>query len=221
MKKVTVIEAEDIVGDQFAPRGSLDWAKWKRTFLADLLHNQEMNKVLIQQVSDDLTDTEAWKLLKDQNGKPFKKFSDFCAAPNPYGLGYSLAVLQELIREGREESARARTQHAAEATTGEVLPGNGYVAERKEGSQITNPASQAERAKENGVSKRTQEKLDALAREAPEELDKVKAGELSVHGACIEAGIVKKPTPLDNLRKWWNKASVEEQETFRKEIKGG
>jgi hypothetical protein len=40
----------------------------------------------------------------------------------------------------------------------------------------------------NGVSKRTQEKLDALARRLLELHEKVKAGEMSCHAAAVGCG---------------------------------
>jgi hypothetical protein len=41
-------------------------------------------------------------------------------------------------------------------------------------------------------------------------------GEKSTHRACVEAGIVKDPTPLDTLRKAWSKATAREKKAFLK-----
>ena len=47
----------------------------------------------------------------------------------------------------------------------------------------------------------------------------MKAGEYkSVRAAAIDAGIVKIPTALDQLRKAWAKASADERATFLGEI---
>lgn len=62
-------------------------------------------------------------------------------------------------------------------------------------------ATQVDRAESNGVSDRTQRKLDRLAKERPDLLARVKAGEMKVNRAAIEAGIVKKPTPLEKALK--------------------
>lgn len=51
-----------------------------------------------------------------------------------------------------------------------------------------------EKAEAAGIGERTQRKLDALARQAPELLEQVKEGRLSAHAAAIEAGIVKVPS---------------------------
>jgi hypothetical protein len=127
----------------------------------------------------------------------------------------ALEVL-EAKGDGRDFSAgqAARIVAAAEKTTGEVLPVEGYIAEREKGLQIANPNSQRSRAEQNGVSKRTQEKLDALARSRPDLLDEVKAGRRSAHAASLEAGIVKPPDALKQLCKWWSVANEEQRAAF-------
>ena len=53
-----------------------------------------------------------------------------------------------------------------------------------------------------------------LSRERPDLLEKVKAGELTVHAAMVQAGFRKVPTPLELLKKVWSKASAEERRAF-------
>lgn len=125
------------------------------------------------------------------------------------GQGHAGPVTEE---QAHAAASAARVLAAAKATTGEVLPADGTV-HPGNASQFAS-LSQAGRAKENGVSKRTQEKLDALARKAPEKLEEVQAGKKSTHRACVEAGIVKEPTPLDLLRRAWAKASEAERLAF-------
>lgn len=74
--------------------------------------------------------------------------------------------------------------------------------------------TQSARAKLNGVSRDTQRKLDYLARHRGDLLDLVKAGEMSANGAYKEARGIKNPTPLDNLKRCWGKASRQEKEAF-------
>lgn len=47
----------------------------------------------------------------------------------------------------------------------------------------------------------TQKKLDRLAKERPDLLAQVEAGELSVSGACVLAGWVPRRTPFDDAVK--------------------
>lgn len=125
-------------------------------------------------------------------------------------LGYpsqEAMLLAELNETGRENVTKV--QAAAAKTTGDVLP----EGRPKKTSQIAT-LSQAAKAKANGVSKRTQEKLDRLAREFPKLHAQVKSGELSCHAASVQAGIVKVKTPLDQLKHWWGKASEKERAAF-------
>ena len=48
--------------------------------------------------------------------------------------------------------------------------------------------------------------LRRLARDAPEMLDRIESGELSVNAAAIQAGIRKKPTPEEVCLKAFRKA---------------
>jgi hypothetical protein len=49
--------------------------------------------------------------------------------------------------------------------------------------------------------------LARLRRDRPDLAAQVEAGELSAHAAAIEAGFRRKPTPPDELRRAWAKAS--------------
>lgn len=84
-----------------------------------------------------------------------------------------------------------RGQLAAQGTTGNTRPEG-----RPKNNANCTVNSLDERAKENDVSRRTQIKLDHLARDFPAHHERVKAGELSVHAACVEAGIAKRTVPL-------------------------
>jgi hypothetical protein len=82
--------------------------------------------------------------------------------------------------------AGKRVVAAAQATTADVVP-------MKQGQRTDLPnlgKSQEGRAADAGVSRFTQQKLDALARRAPSLLDEVRAGRLSAHAAAVKAGIV-------------------------------
>jgi hypothetical protein len=104
---------------------------------------------------------------------------------------------------------RARIQQAAQATTGETLP-----AKRPDKSAICTLNSLNHRANQNGVSRRTQIKLDRLSRDFPDLHRAVCSGELSVHAAAKQAGFVREPTPLELLHRVWDKLSQEEYRRF-------
>ena len=57
--------------------------------------------------------------------------------------------------------------------------------------------------------------LERLRRDHPELAARVAAGELRPRAAAREAGIVKDPTPLEELKRNWKKASPAERRTFQ------
>lgn len=118
------------------------------------------------------------------------------------GRGFSEGDARKLAAE--------RTAAAARATTGEPLaPGR----PKAETAQIAR-LDQDSRGRANGISRRTQQKLDALAVEAPQLLDEVRAGRLSADRAARQAGIVKEPDAFNQLCRWWRKASAEQHDRF-------
>lgn len=57
--------------------------------------------------------------------------------------------------------------------------------------------------------------LDRLSRDAPELYEAVKRKELSPYAAAIEAGIRKRPQPLDQIRKLLPKLTVAERRQLK------
>ena len=102
--------------------------------------------------------------------------------------------------------------------------GNRLLAmETKQGKRIDitsencrSESSQSARADSNGISDRTQRKLDRLAKDRPDLLDRVKAKELSVQAAAIEAGIVKAPDIMEVAKRAIGKMTTAQRlEIFR------
>ncbi|MHB8953354.1 MAG: hypothetical protein ACYC4U_10330 [Pirellulaceae bacterium] len=119
-------------------------------------------------------------------------------------LGYPSIDELLLALTGKTESqadSSKRSQQASIGTTGAVLPPGGDQKSKaaKAAKSIPNLGigTQRERAKRNGISHYTQEKLDRLARDHKKLHARVSAGELSVHRACIEAGITKEKTNVE------------------------
>lgn len=77
-------------------------------------------------------------------------------------------------------------------------------------------ATQSSRAKSNGISDRTQRKLDRLAKDRPDLLAKVNAGDVSVNKAAIEAGIVHVPTRLEKAIRLIEKFTPAQREAFNR-----
>ncbi len=81
-----------------------------------------------------------------------------------------------------KRTSRTRIQKAARTTTGDVLSRGGDHSSKSRQKIV----SQAERAAANGISIRTQAKLDYLARYYPEKLAAVATGKISAERAYRE-----------------------------------
>jgi hypothetical protein len=77
-------------------------------------------------------------------------------------------------------------------------------------------STQTVRAKDNGVGTVTQRYLDRLARDRPDLLSKVNAGELRPKTAAREAGIIKPPTPLELVQRACKALTDMERQRARK-----
>jgi hypothetical protein len=102
-----------------------------------------------------------------------------------------------------------------------VKPGNptGSNQHKKVELPTVGNSTQAQRAKENGVSRQTQIWLDRLARDRPDLLERVNVGELKPKTAARLAGIVRVPTPLALLKRAWEKAGKAERAAFMSWVK--
>jgi hypothetical protein len=90
-------------------------------------------------------------------------------------------------------------------------------AQEKDGqsADMRNVSTQQERAKVNGVKRRSQQHLDRIARESPTLLAEVQAGQKSIHRAAVELGIVKEPPPLERVKSAYLRLDPQEQTAFR------
>tara|TARA_R110000868_G_scaffold290945_5_gene551185 strand:+ start:5595 stop:6209 length:615 start_codon:yes stop_codon:yes gene_type:complete len=141
-------------------------------------------------------------------------------------LGYKSA--EDMIREGYEldptqiEMAVAWLKHNEPRVAIGLDDISKKVANAKHDAEVVKQGTRTDkqplsnRKKLQGGGTGADYTLRRLARDAPNLLDKIESGELSVNAAAIRAGIRKKPTPLSQLVKWWKKATAEEQAEFLK-----
>jgi hypothetical protein len=126
-------------------------------------------------------------------------------------MGHAMPVPAEVaLATGQRVIAAANAP-----TTGQVLP-EGRPKKLDESASLP----RSKRARAVGLSLDTQKKLDRLARCAPEFLARVQQGELSVHRACLEAGVVKRPDGLKRLLRAWAAATELERQDFLNWIEG-
>lgn len=116
----------------------------------------------------------------------------------PYGSEERMLEVEigKHIEQIQEDLAAAkRVQKAALVTTGKVM------SEGRPKLGNLPSFSQRERASQNGVSPRTQRRLDAIARQRPDLLEEVRAGRLSANRAALEAGIDREPSAFERLQR--------------------
>jgi len=188
-------------GDLSAPPGSRPWAIAVRRELQSAIHDRESDTLTLKRFLRLMEEHEGYKALTDAHGQTFRSYRAFCEARHPIGLGYDPEMLQLVIAERKTAQARA-TDAVPLAVPGEI--GNG----RSRGVI--------------GMSTRGSNNADYLAsrikRDHPDIHNRMKDGKYkSVRAAAIDAGIVKIPTALDQLRKAWAKASADERATFLRE----
>ena len=184
----------DDFGDRRAPLGSEAWAKSWRLQLGGLLKTADSDVEGIQTMLTIGRKFEAWKLLRDPDGKPFASLWSFCETAEPYGCGVPASKVRALFEAsiGKTSTAAIATRPEAAPDPGGKRPGAGRPAkgearknhpdnDKAESKYGTDPGYLAAR----------------IARDAPEVLEDMKAGKYpSVRAAAKAAGIVKDRDPV-------------------------
>ena len=147
-----------------------------------------------------------------------RPFADFIALEKTYNFAAQFAP--DLLQQSLEQADTARHVYEASAEVKRGAPvGNQNAAKDKENKpEICRiESAQSARAESNGISDRTQRKLDRLAKDRPDLLERVQAGGLSVHRAAMDAGFVKPESGLTALNRAWEKASADERVAFMRD----
>lgn len=174
-------------------------AKWAWQTLSALKRRWELKQLSAQQFEetiDELKEHRAWEIVPPEK---------------PYG---SLDAMLRAEIGCTEQKARKRFAVDPTPKRGNPTGSN----QHKKESSAEEDSSQVSRAKKNGVGIQTQVYLDRLAKDRPDLLKKVDAGELKPKTAARMAGIVKDKTALEWLRHWWEKATSKEKRSFLSEI---
>lgn len=163
-------------GDLAAPPGTEAWAIAMRLELHAALADTRSRKKHLTWATGVMQREKGYMQLRDEHNRPFKSWRAFCLARQPFGLGYDPDALDALIEAGKKDVADMAEETQPLAENGEV--GNG----RSSPYDI--------RATSYGT--RSDYLTARIARDRPDILERMKAGEFrSVHQAAAEAGIVK------------------------------
>ena len=149
---------------------------------------------------------EAWRKRVIRTGELVEcgSFLELLTAPPLKGFGEDPKRVEALLKDDVEALRMFRA-----ATTG---PKHKHKTSDPDGSNVTIKV-------ERGTSRAYT--LDRLHRESPALYGEVVAGTLSANQAAIRAGFRKTKTPLEQLRHWWQKASVRERKAFVADMQKG
>ncbi len=170
-------------GDLSAPPGSRPWALAVRLELQALLHDAESNADRLQRNLRGMREHEGHRQLEDPQGQPFPTFERFCVCAPPFGLGYDVGALDQIVAE--RKSAQVKAQAPG------VVGGHGGRRRTKQGSART-LVKRGDNVEYTAA---------VLARDHPEHLQKLQTGEYKTAAeARRAAGIARKypkvtPTP--------------------------
>jgi len=172
--RAALIEAKEDAGDIDAAPGSRPWAVGVRWLAHAALKDERSKARHLAVLLGLIREHKGYAVLTGADGEPFASFEAFCQAPMPFGLGYDLAVIERIIEE--RKSAEARAERA--------VP----LAEHGEAGRGRNRVDNVNSTGGNDPNYLTAR----IARDRPDILDRMKAGEYrSVRAAALEAGIVK------------------------------
>ncbi len=161
------------------------------------------------------------RILAMGGGVPPISFHEFVHTPFPQGLGATYETLRGFItadiellaafdaasqrNDGGNNNPSGKNQHTKE---------NEVTVDNIHGEVETKPVRPTGTSAQAGL-----RRLDKAAADNPEAkaaLEQIKAGNLSVHKACILLNFRKPPpTPLQALKREWRKASPDEKDAFR------
>jgi hypothetical protein len=175
-------------GDLTAPPGSPEWAAAVRLQLQGLIRDSRSNAEHLEWWVKAMEQSQGYRALSDSHGRPFASFEAFCNAKPPFGLGSTLDAINTTIADRR--CAAQQLALTAEPLAPVDHPGTGR------GNKTVYNVNRFDGNASDYLTRR-------IARDHPEILERMKAGEFpSVRAAALEAGIVR-PTvqvPLDPER---------------------
>ncbi len=169
--------ARELIGDINDDPGSKYWSIAVREQIRAYLQDAKQSVNHLESSIGAMIRFEGWRVLTDAIDTPFTSFEAFCRHRYPWGLGYDPTALDALIAERTRKQSPAEMAETPKAIRPEGRPGD------------------TSNCVDNTVSAQgpDAEYLTArIARDAPDVLDRMKAGEFaSVRAAASAAGLVK------------------------------
>jgi hypothetical protein len=177
--------------------GSREWIITRRSLLVACLSDIKNNRTTGRTVFDEIQRHGGWEHLRDLKGKPFRSFAQFCTSAN--GLGLDRNEIERRLT-AQEMAGAEGVLPLAKLGTNQHAEGVDNINSSKGGTSAAYLAAR-------------------LKRDAPECAERLAAGEFpSARAAAIEAGIIKPPPPLIELRRIWKRTPEDQRAAFLAEI---
>ena len=181
--------------------GSREWIITRRSLLLSCLSDIKNNRATGQAVYEEIKRTGGWEHLTDLKGRPFQSFAHFCRSPNGLGLDRT------------EIERRLTAQEMAQSD--EVPPAMTHAEAGAKGGR----GNKATRNTRSFRHDSTEGIVARLKRDAPEFAERLADGEFkSARAAALAAGIIKEPTPKQQVKRLLPKLSRAELLALRKAI---
>jgi hypothetical protein len=185
-------------GNLSAPPGSHDWAVAMRREIHVSLHSAVSSADHLSVMVRLMEEHRGYRELEDDSGREFPSFEAFCLCRPPYGLGYRKDDIDRIVRE-RQKSVEQIADAATPLSTPGAPEGNANAARVRELAESATPVDETHKENKgyditfvSGRGDRAEYLAARIARDRPDILERMKAGEFSsVRAAAREAGIIK------------------------------
>lgn len=229
------------IGDEHAPLGSEEWAKFWRLAMQRAIKNASFDQDRVCSLYQHGVKHRAWSKLTRKDGSQFKTWEAFVSEAVPWGLGSKPDAVKTILeaRNGHRATQRETVPEPSEPGRGKIKPGNdcGNLSDRTSANlrAINRAPEIVGRLYDEGLiaqvdaAKLGKKELDAsevaaeMARvvEETREVESVKERRKAIKEVARRLGGGKPETTLDKLKKLWAKATEQERKQFLKHANKG
>jgi hypothetical protein len=227
------------IGDENAPPGSEEWAKFWRLAMQRAIKNASFDQDRVCSLYQHGVEHRAWSKLTRKDGSAFKTWEAFVSEAVPWGLGSKPDAVKTILeaRHGRRATQRETVpepQQGKRETSGNDCP---KLSDRtaKNLRAINRAPEIVGRLYDEGLisqvdaAKLGKKELDAaevaaeIARvvEETKEVESVKERRKAIKEVAKRVGGGKAETTVDKLKKLWGKATEQERAQFLKYTQRG
>ena len=227
------------IGDENAPPGSEEWAKFWRLAMQRAIKNASFDQDRVCSLYQHGVEHRAWSKLTRKDGSAFKTWEAFVSEAVPWGLGSKPDAVKTILeaRHGRRATQRETVPEPRtkwdESTTTELQLMNHETTRRlraiNRAPEIVGRLydegliSQVDAAKLGKKELDVAEVAAEIARvvEETKEVESVKERRKAIKEVAKRVGGGKAETTVDKLKKLWGKATEQERAQFLKYTQRG